>query len=139
MVGTLYGAALAGDRCEDASEIGEAARPDALGELRVDIGEDPKCDTVRLVAVRRQGHRSDEVTEQTRGLMAAADQLDVDEFVSYFRPDADFHNPIGIVRHGRGDIRELHEKLYSSQPPPGFPTFAAARSTGGRPLRAADR
>lgn len=63
----VYGAALAGDRCEDASEIGETARSDALGGLRVDIGEDPKCDTVRLVAVRRQGHRSDEAPSRPEG------------------------------------------------------------------------
>jgi uncharacterized protein (TIGR02246 family) len=71
-----------------------------------------------------------EVSERVRGLMAAADRLDVDGFVGYFGPDADFHNPIGMVLHGRDEIRELHQKLYSPNPPPGFPSFASARSAG---------
>jgi uncharacterized protein (TIGR02246 family) len=47
-----------------------------------------------------------------------------------FNTHADFHNPIGMVLRGRDEIRSLHEKLYSPTPPPGFPTFATARSTG---------
>lgn len=71
-----------------------------------------------------------EVAACVRGLMATADRLDVEGFVEYFSPDADFHNPIGMVLRGREEIRALHEKLYSSDPPPGFPSFAGARSTG---------
>jgi uncharacterized protein (TIGR02246 family) len=62
--------------------------------------------------------------------MSAADRIDLDEFVGMFQRDADFHNPIGMVLRGREEIRALHEKLYSPDPPPGFPTFAAARSSG---------
>lgn len=64
-------------------------------------------------------------------LMSAADRLDLDGFVAMFHADADFHNPIGMVLRGHDEIRSLHEKLYSPTPPPGFPTFAAAASTGG--------
>jgi uncharacterized protein (TIGR02246 family) len=74
--------------------------------------------------------KEDEVAERVQGLMAAADRLDVNGFVEYFSPDADFHNPIGMVLRGREAIRTLHEKLYSPKPPPGFPSFAEARSTG---------
>lgn len=70
------------------------------------------------------------VKAATEALMAAADQLDVDRFVSYFHPDADFHNPIGMVLRGPAEIRDLHEKLYSPHPPPGFPSFATSTSTG---------
>lgn len=63
-------------------------------------------------------------------LMSAADRLDVDEFVGMFHADADFHNPIGMVLRGREEIRALHEKLYSPTPPPGFPSFTTATSTG---------
>lgn len=64
-------------------------------------------------------------------LMSAADRLDLEEFVAMFHADADFHNPIGMVSRGRDEIRSLHEKLYSPTPPPGFPTFTDAASTGG--------
>lgn len=63
-------------------------------------------------------------------LMSAADRLDLEEFVAMFHIDADFHNPIGMVSRGRDEIRSLHEKLYSPTPPPGFPTFTDAASTG---------
>ncbi|MGP4020375.1 YybH family protein [Saccharopolyspora sp. 5N708] len=71
-----------------------------------------------------------DVQVAVRQLMSAADRLDLDGFVGMFQRDADFHNPIGMVLHGRDEIRALHEKLYSPDPPPGFPTFAAARSSG---------
>lgn len=71
------------------------------------------------------------VRSATERLMAAADRLDLDGFVAMFHTDADFHNPIGMVLRGRDEIRALHEKLYAPTPPPGFPTFADAKSTGG--------
>ncbi|WUI03975.1 SgcJ/EcaC family oxidoreductase [Spirillospora sp. NBC_00431] len=70
------------------------------------------------------------VRSATDRLMSAADRLDVDGFVAMFHPDADFHNPIGMVLRGRDEIRSLHEKLYSPTPPSGFPSWATARSTG---------
>ncbi|MCI2416756.1 SgcJ/EcaC family oxidoreductase [Saccharopolyspora sp. K220] len=71
-----------------------------------------------------------DVRVAVRQLMSAANRLDLDGFVGMFQRDADFHNPIGMVLQGRAEIRALHEKLYSSDPPPGFPTFANVRSSG---------
>lgn len=72
----------------------------------------------------------EQVASRLIGLMEAGDRLDVEAFVAFFAPDADFHNPIGIVLSGRGQIRALHERLYSPTPPEGFPSFAQARSSG---------
>jgi uncharacterized protein (TIGR02246 family) len=87
-------------------------------------------DAVNVSRLVKMLTKEREVAAHVYDLMAAADRLDVNGFVEYFALDADFHNPIGMVLHGREEIRALHEKLYSPNPPPGFPSFAEARATG---------
>ena len=72
----------------------------------------------------------EDAASRLTGLMDASDRLDLEAFVAFFHPDADFHNPIGMVLRGREEIRSLHERLYSPTPPLGFPSFAKSRSTG---------
>ncbi len=85
---------------------------------------------VNMLTNRVSASSSEQVAGRLAGLMAAGDRLDLEAFVAFFSPDADFHNPIGMVLHGREQIRDLHERLYSPTPPSGFPSFAEARSTG---------
>lgn len=71
-----------------------------------------------------------DVIAAARDLMAASDRRDLTAFTSWFTPDADFHNPIGLILDGQAEIQDFHEKLYSPSPPAGFPTFADATSQG---------
>ena len=75
-------------------------------------------------------YSGEDVASRLTGLMDAGDRLDLAAFIAFFHPDADFHNPIGMVLRGREEIRALHQQLYSPTPPAGFPSFAGARSTG---------
>ncbi len=77
---------------------------------------------------RNEAHQA--VRDGVQRLMSALDRRDLDGFVAEFHPAADFHNPIGMVLHGRAEIRSLHEKLFSPAPPPGFPSFVGTSSTG---------
>lgn len=70
------------------------------------------------------------VRDGVQRLMSALHRCDLQGFIAEFHPDADFHNPIGMVLHGRAEIAALHEKLFSPEPPPGFPSFVGTSSTG---------
>ncbi|QIS13668.1 YybH family protein [Nocardia arthritidis] len=90
----------------------------AFGRTSRDSGAEPRSTAEQQV--RAAMHR----------MMAALDSRDSAAFLAEFHPDADFHNPIGMVLHGIPEIRALHEKLFAPQPPPGFPSFADTTSTG---------